>query len=71
MPTDMDDDNLAPGEESIETTINLEGDDVQIEVIDDVPEKDRGRKPLEKPVEEPTDEELGASPKGCASASAS
>lgn len=64
MPTDMDDDNLAPGEESIETTINLEGDDVQIEVVDDVPEKDRGRKPLEKPVEEPTDEELGAYSEG-------
>ena len=38
--------------------------DVEIEIVDDVPEPDRGRKPLEKPVEEPTDEELGAYSEG-------
>lgn len=35
------------------------GDDVELEIVDDVPAKDRNRKPLEKPVEDPTDDELG------------
>ena len=47
------------------TSSPLEDDqEVEIELIDDTPEKDRGRKPLEKPVEEPTDEELGAYSEG-------
>lgn len=32
--------------------------DVEIEIVDDTPEKDKGRKPLEKPVDDPTDEEI-------------
>ena len=32
--------------------------DVEIEIIDDTPEKDRGRKPLEKEVADPTDDEI-------------
>lgn len=33
-------------------------DDFEIEVVDDTPEEDRGRKPMETPPEDPTDEEL-------------
>ena len=32
--------------------------DVEIEIVDDTPEKDRGRKPLEKEVADPTDDEI-------------
>lgn len=37
-----------------------EGDDIEVDVVDDTPEADRGRKPLAHPVEDPTDDELAA-----------
>jgi len=33
-------------------------DDVEVEIIDDTPAKDRGRKPLDKEVADPTDDEI-------------
>lgn len=55
-----------PEDEDNTTEVLLDSTDgeVEIELVDDVPEKDRGRKPLEKPVDEPTDEELGSYSEG-------
>lgn len=45
------------GGEAVEFSIEGEGE-VDVEVIDDTPPEDKGRKPLDAPVEEVTDEEL-------------
>ena len=42
-------------ENSVEITTD---GDVEVEIVDDTPEKDRGRKPLDKEVADPTDEEI-------------
>ena len=33
-------------------------DEVDVEIIDDTPDRDRGRKPLDKEVVDPTDDEI-------------
>ena len=45
-------------EEKVEFSIEGENDKVEVEVVDDTPPKDRNRKPLDKPVNDPTEDEL-------------
>jgi hypothetical protein len=51
FPDELEDDK------SQEVEIQTE-EDVEIEIVDDTPEKDRGRRPLDREVEDPTDDEI-------------
>ena len=55
FPDEDDTNNDVKTEEKV--AISTE-DDVEIEIVDDTPPKDRGRKPLDREVEEPTESEL-------------
>ena len=46
------------GDQDVEVTIQSDADDFEIEVVDDTPERDKGRKPLDRDVADPTDDEL-------------
>jgi hypothetical protein len=45
-------------ENSNEVVVGGESPEVEVEIVDDTPPQDRGRKPLEREVEDPTDEEI-------------
>jgi len=49
-----------PDEVDEKTTTKAEEDKFEVEIEDDTPEEDRGRKPMREPVEDPTDEELAS-----------
>ena len=59
MPDDFKfpDEGVAP--ESKENNVVVDNDDeIEIELVDDTPARDKGRKPLDKQVEDPTDDEI-------------
>lgn len=43
---------------SVDVKVDEKDDDIEIEVVDDTPEKDRNRRPLDKEVEDPSEEEI-------------
>ena len=49
----------APTEDKVEFEVEGEAS-AEIEVVDDTPEKDRGRKPLDREVADPTDDEIAS-----------
>ena len=45
-------------QETKQEETQAEGAEFEIEVVDDTPTEDKGRKPLEEPVNEPSDDEI-------------
>lgn len=54
FPDEQDDDVKASQDDAVVAV----SDDVEVEIVDDTPEKDRGRKPLDKDIADPTDDEI-------------
>ena len=60
FPDEQDDDTVtAKQEQDTDLDVSVSTDnEVEIEIVDDTPEKDRGRKPLDREVADPTDDEI-------------
>ena len=59
FPDELQEEDKSGEEPKIE--ISIEGaEDAKVEIIDDTPEADKGRKPLEAEVDEPSEEEMAA-----------
>ena len=56
MPAFKFPDEIDDKDKDVDVTVSA--DEVEVEIVDDTPEKDRGRKPLEREVEDPSDEEI-------------
>ena len=60
MATKFKDEFEFPDEQEEKTKAATEDDKFEVEIEDDTPPEDRGRKPMKEPVEDPTDEELAS-----------
>ena len=60
FPDELDDDtNTSKQDQTTDLDVTVSTDnDVEIEIVDDTPERDRGRKPLDREVADPTDDEI-------------